>query len=270
MKIISHNINGLNAYVKNNKLKQLMEEENADIYCFQEVKCANESKINSLLGDEILNEYNVYNSINTYKKGYAGVTTLVKKDINVKTVEIINPSNTNLSGYAEGRLVIIEFDNFILLNLYNVNSGGEIKTKDRLIYDLWLISYISVLQKIKPIILCGDLNVCLTEFDYWGNYKKAINSGPGLMNFEINALSMNVNHNKLIDGFRYLHGDERKYSWFTRGTKKSKQQPWESRHGWRLDYFILSEILKDRIDECDIREAWNKVDHSPIILSIKF
>ena len=199
MKIISHNINGLNAYIKNGKFEKILKED-ADIYCFQEVKCANENKINSLLGNDVLNKYNIYNSINTFKKGYAGVTTLVKKNVNVRMSYSINPPNINLSGYAEGRLIITEFDNFILLNLYNINSGGEVKTKDRVIYDLWLINYISVLQKIKPIILCGDLNVCLTELDYWGNYEKALNSCPGLMIFEINEMTINVNDNKLIDG----------------------------------------------------------------------
>lgn len=268
MKIISHNINGLNAYIKNNKLKRLMSEENADVYCFQEVKCSTEEKIKSLLGNDILNEYNVYNSINNYKKGYAGVTTLVKKNINVKYTEVVNPIVDSLSEYSKGRLIVIEFDNFILLNLYNVNSGGDIKTKDRIIYDLWLLDYIASLQIIKPIILCGDLNVCMSELDYWGNYKKAIDSGPGLMKFEINAMNGIVSINKLIDGFRYLHKDDRKYSWYANGTKRSKMQPWEAHHGWRLDYFLVSNVLKDNIKECDIREAWNKVDHSPIILEI--
>ena len=268
MKIVSHNINGLNAYVKNEKLKKLMNEENADIYCFQEVKCSDENKIKLLIGNDILNEYNLFCSINTFKKGYAGVITLVRKNINVVFNDAVNPEIEELSGYAEGRLIINEFNNFILLNLYNINSGGEIKTRDRVIYDLWLISYINILQHIKPIILCGDLNVCHTKLDYWGNYDKSIDSCPGLMTFEINGMSSNVSINKLIDGFRYKHGYERKYSWFKSISKRSKQQPWESRHGWRLDYFMLSEMLKDKIKDCDIRETWNKIDHSPIILEI--
>lgn len=268
MKLVSHNINGLNAYVKNNKLQKLMNEENADIYCFQEVKCSDEEKIKKLLGENILNEYNLYCSINTFKKGYAGVITLVRKNINILYGEAIEPEIEELSGYVGGRLITTEFNDFILLNLYNVNSGGEIKTNDRIIYDIYLISYIRLLQQIKPIILCGDLNVCLTENDYWGNYNKAIDSCPGLMSFEINAMTSNIVVNKLIDAFRCLHGDERKYSWFRNGRKNAKQQPWESRHGWRLDYFIISEALKDKIKDCDIREAWNKVDHSPIILEI--
>ena len=268
MKIVSHNINGLNAYIKNNKLQQLMSEENADVYCFQEVKCSNEEKIKALFGDDVLNEYNVYNSINTQKKGYAGVTTLVRKSIDVIYTESVNPNRDSLSLYSEGRLFLVEFKDFILLNLYSINSGGEVKQHDRQIYELWLINYIYALQKVKPIILCGDLNVCATELDYWGNYKKAINSCPGLMEFEIKLIDYNITTNKLIDGFRHKHGDERKYSWFTNSKRKGTKQPWESRHGWRLDYFILSESLKDRIIDCDVREAWQKVDHSPIILEI--
>lgn len=268
MKIISHNINGLNAYVKNGKLEKILKED-ADIYCFQEVKCADENKIRNLFGNEVLEKYNIYNSINTFKKGYAGVTILVKKEIEVKTAESITPSNDNLSGYSEGRLYVLELNDVIILNIYSVNSAGEQKTKDRLLYELWLADFVKLLQKIKPIIICGDLNVCGTELDYWGNYEKARDSGPGLMTFEINLFKALLITNNLIDGFRYIHEDERKYSWFTNGRKKDAKQPWESRHGWRLDYFLLSNTLKDKINDCDIYEAWNHVDHSPIVLEIK-
>ena len=265
MKIVSHNINGLNAYIKNGKLDRLLNEVPADIYCFQEVKCSDEEKIVKLLGEEILNEYDVYSFINDFKKGYAGVSVLMKKDLKPIHVDTVNINNPNISGYAKGRLLVCEFDSFILLNLYSINSGGDIKTKDRLIFDTYLIKYIEAIQKIKPVVICGDLNVCSTEYDYWGNYEKAIGSMPGLMKFEINLFEAITQTNHLVDGFRHIHKNERKYSWIPTRGKKSKDG---KIHGWRLDYFLISADIVNKIKDCDVKEKWQEADHSPIILDI--
>lgn len=269
MKIISHNINGINSFMNSERYKIL--EENADVYCFQEVKCADENKISSLLGNDILSKYNVFNSVNTFKKGYAGVTTLVKKNINVFFVHIPDITGQNMSGYAEGRIITIVFDDFCLINIYSVNSAGEQKTNDRINFEKYLITYINFIKELskKPVIVCGDLNVCSTEYDYWGNYKKAINSGPGLMQFEIDACANLKEVCNLTDAYRYKNGNERKYSWYGNPRRKGVAAPWELRHGWRLDYFLVENSILNRVEDSDIYELYQHIDHSPISIEIK-
>lgn len=264
MKIVSHNINGLNAYIKNGKLKRILEE-NADVYCFQEVKCSSVEKIKELLGD-VLDEYCVYNNINEKKKGYAGVTTLVRKNIDNQIItEDCDPLGINigLNEYGYGRAVLLEFKKFFLFNVYSVNSGN--KEKERLLYERNLNFYVKCLQKQKPVVICGDLNVCATELDYWGNYEKAKDSMPGLMKFEIEKFDELINEHKLYDTYRLKNGHKREYSWFSGMRRKTDKL---STHGWRLDYFLVSESLIDDIEDSQILEYWNTIDHSPITLII--
>lgn len=274
MKIISHNINGLKSFMGSERSKIL--EERADVYCFQEVKCADEDKIKALLGD-ITSEYYVFNSVNTFKKGYAGVTTLVKKSINVNRWDAPIPLDgmpglypDGMSGYCEGRIVTVLFDDFCLLNIYSVNSAGEQKTQDRKLFETYLIKYINSLKEkySKPIIICGDLNVCSTEYDYWGNYKKVVNSGPGLMQFEIDAFANLTESCNLVDTYRMINGDKREYSWYGNARRKGVAAPWELRHGWKLDYFLVEESIKNRVVSADIYELYQHVDHSPISIEI--
>lgn len=264
MKIVSHNINGLNAYVNNGKLDRLMQE-NADIYCLQEVKCSSEEKIKDLLAS-ILDEYNMYNNINESKKGYAGVTTLVRKSIDNQIIsEDCNPLGIyiGLTEYGHGRAVLHEFEKFFLLNVYSVNSGN--KQEERLKYERNLSLFTEALQKQKPIIICGDLNVCATELDYWGNYERAKDTMPGLMSFEISKFAELTRNHKLCDAYRLKNGHKREYSWFPPMRRKTDKP---STHGWRLDYFLVSESLIDNVENSQILQHWNNNDHSPITLKI--
>lgn len=259
MKIISHNINGINAYKKNGKLDNIIEL-NADIYCFQEVKKNDIKDIDKILQGTPLKNYIKHYSFSEFKKGYAGVLTLIKPDINV--IAEHHPENDNiilenLTGYGSGRIVTTEFDNFYLVNVYVVNSVG--KEFDRMWWDANLVKYLQTLN--KPYVLCGDMNVCSTELDYWGNYEKAIDTCAGLMQFEIDGFDKLVKTLSLTDTFRKMNGNERKYSWLSPFTRNKT-------HGWRLDYFLVSKDIDNLIISSDILENWQKNDHMPIVLEI--
>jgi exodeoxyribonuclease-3 len=266
MKIVSHNINGLKAYMTSDRCRIL--NEGYEVYCFQEVKCSDNSGILGALGQDILNSYDVYSSINTFKKGYSGVTTLVRKDIPVLSFEIPVPCISGLSGYAEGRVVCIEFEDFYLINLYNINSGGEIKTKDRPLFEAYLIDYIKNKCGNKSFIISGDLNVCSTLYDYWGDYERSMDLCPGLMKFEVDLFQNLVKELDLVDSFRYFHTIDRKYSWYGASKRKGTREPWETGHGWRLDYFLVSSGLINKLVDSDILELYQHHDHSPIILEL--
>lgn len=259
MQIISYNINGLNAFATKNKLTDLFNEHPADVYCFQEVK-ADAAKIDKILSEHT-EGYLYFGSVNEYKKGYAGVATLVKETLKNDICDWYEKV-FNYNGdytYTAGRVVTVEFNKFYLVNVYVVNSGN--KEEIRKNFDIQFMEYLKSLP--KPYIVCGDFNVCATELDYWGNYTKSINSGPGLMDFEITGFNKLITECNLTDAFRTFHKSDRVYSWFSpRSGAIYKGQ------GWRLDYFLVSNEFLPKIKSCDIIEKYQGPDHSPILLYI--
>ena len=260
MKIVSHNINGINAYKNNGKLDRLLEL-NADVYCLQEVKKNDIESVKKILNGTQFENYVMHYSFSTFKKGYAGVLTLIKPDIEYIAEHHPEIDDNiileNLSGYGSGRIVTTEFDKFYLVNVYVVNSGG--KGEDRKQWDMNLIKYLNSLD--KPFVICGDMNVCSTELDYWSNYVKAIDTCAGLMQFEIDGFSKLINECNLVDAFRYINNDKRKYSWLSPFARNKN-------NGWRLDYFLVNKDLENNIKNSDIIEQWQKNDHMPITLEI--
>ena len=258
MKIISHNVNGLKSYINSGKLNALLKFD-ADIYCFQEVKVQDIDQLEDLL-EPYLDDYCVYSQECLTKKGYAGVLFMVKNDINH---EAVYPEDSLVFGdteYASGRIIQLDLDdNISLINVYVVNSAK--KELERLLFDEKLKNYVkSLIEKGRKIILLGDMNVCSTELDFWGNYDIAKNLFPGLCKFEIDGFHDLLNECQLNDTFRMLHPDERKYSWCSPKTKNDHQ-------GWRLDYFLTTKDIN--IKESNIYQGWNTVgDHSPIELII--
>jgi len=269
MKIVSYNINGLNAFVKNGKLDELLKTIPADIYCFQEVK-ADYDKIDKLLSsNEIINSnYTWLSSPSIGKKGYAGVTILFRNEfssmidetfIENMPVMVTESGNTIDHTYTSGRIVGIEFEDFILINVYVVNSGN--KDEIRKEFDKFLQEDLKTFY--KPYIICGDFNVCATELDYWGNYKKQINSGPGLMQYEIDGMKSLMENIQLVDVYRELNPDKRAYTWYS-PQHGAINRGW----GWRIDYFLASKELIPMIKNSKIYEKFQGADHCPIELEI--
>ena len=270
MKIVSFNINGLNAFYSKGNLEKIISETDADIYCFQETKisAAKDEKMKEIYSK--FPDYTPYSSICIVKNGYAGVSTLVHNrikdrlkgiDTNVNVLEHID----GYSNFGNGRVVVTEFDRFYLINTYVINSGG--KSVARIKFDIQMRQYINMLNSIKPVIYCGDLNVCGTKFDYWGNYEKAKNSAPGLCEFEINGFNKLINECNLVDSYRYINGLKQEYTWFSPMGSKT-YSACKLRRGWRIDYFMVSDSIKEKIKNSKIYEGWNEKDHSPIEMEI--
>lgn len=257
MKILTYNINGINAFVKNGKWEQLQNEHTADIYCFQEIKGDHDRVIKSLATED----YIIYTSTNAWKKGYAGVATLIKKDLNEKVISVKTPDILPGYGYCLGRIVEIEFEDYVLINIYNLNSGG--KDKMRQLFDIAFNEYCKRIT--KDVIIVGDMNICATANDYWGNYEKALDSAPGLMKFEIADFNKFISENYLVDIYRRDNPDGRDYSWYSPRNKKSIIDG----KGWRLDYVLSTRNIEDRIKNIKIVSGYQGADHSPVIFELQ-
>lgn len=271
MKIVSFNINGLNAFDNKGNLERLISETDADIYCFQETKisAAKEERMKEIYSKFPC--YKAYNAICIVKNGYAGVSTLVHDRVKdrlklIDTTINVLQYDEEYAKFGNGRVVMLEFDNFYLVNTYVVNSGG--KSVARIKFDIRMRQYLSWLSSMKPVIYCGDLNVCGTELDYWGNFERSKNTAPGLFEFEINAFSKLINECNMVDTYRYTNGDKKEYTWFSPMGSKYTDSACKLRKGWRIDYFLVSDELKDKVRYSKIYEGWNEKDHSPIELEI--
>jgi exodeoxyribonuclease-3 len=252
MKIISWNVNGLNAQLKKNYLNDLINNENPDILCLSE------TKINNNFKDEYFKDkfkYRYWN-ISTIKKGYSGVSILVKK---------IEPLNIKYGLYDldnEGRVITLEFKKFYLINVYTPNSGELLK---RLKYrnEIWdreFEKYILELKKnSKEIIICGDLNVAHKEIDI-KNAKSNLRSA-GFTIEERTSFDQILINTELIDIYRYLFPNKIEYTYWTY-LRKAR----EKNIGWRIDYFLVSKKLLNKIKNCSILTDVLGSDHAPIKL----
>jgi len=268
MKIVSFNINGLNAALNNGKFDRLINETKPDILCLQEIKMQ-QNKLNEFV--EKYPEWIIISSINSVKRGYAGVSTLISKEKckEFNYIQSFIPEEIITEdidpAYGNGRVIVSEFKDFYLINSYTMNSGA--KMIKRVQYDQNLLKLLKSLN--KPYILCGDLNVCSTYKDFWGNYEKSRNTYPGLMDFEIfHFEDAYINEEKLIDIYRKQYPESREYTWFSNPRRKGIKTPHETNHGWRLDYFLIKPELEKYVKETKIFFNFQEIDHEPILLDI--
>ncbi len=253
MKLISWNVNGLRATI-NKGFKEFFEEINADIFCVQETKMQLEQL--DIFMEMIFNGYHQYwNSAE--KKGYSGTVIFTKEEpINVKYGLGIEEHDN------EGRLITLEFDKFYLVNCYTPNSK---RTLERLTYRMiWedvLREYLQSLDKIKPVIYCGDLNVAHQEIDIKNAKSNVGNSG--FTNEEREKMTILLNSG-FVDTFRYKYPDkEDSYTWWSYMANVR-----EKNIGWRIDYFIVSDRIKENIEDAKIHPEIFGSDHCPVELKI--
>lgn len=270
MKIISWNINGIRAILKktniiNNKNKanntfiEYLKKEDADIYCFSEIKlCLKNVDLEKML--PLKNYYKYYNTCsNTIKKGsYSGVLVLSK----------IKPKFVNIDFYnnIEGRFIHLEYEKFNLINLYVPNSGEKLK---RLEYrtSIWDINLIETVKKLneqnKNLILCGDFNSVHLEIDSY-DFKKHNNKLAGVTNKEIFNFKKLLNQN-LINVFREFYPNKIQFSYYTYRFKAR-----EHNKGLLIDFFLVSKKLKDNVKKIEYQENIYGSDHLPVLLIIDF
>lgn len=249
MKLISWNVNGIRACV-NKGFKEFFENINADIFCIQETKCQK---------DQIELEFKGYKSYwnSAEKKGYSGTAIFTKIDpIDVKYGIGIEEHD------KEGRVITLEFEKFYMVNIYTPNSKRELERLDyRQIWEDEIRKYLLDLQKTKPVIMCGDLNVAHEEIDL---KNPKTNRGNAGFTDEERAKMTKLLNSGFIDTFRHLYPKkEEAYTWWSYMGKAR-----EKNIGWRIDYFIISKDIANEIKEAKIHPEILGSDHCPIELEI--
>ena len=255
MKLVSWNVNGLRAVI-NKGFKDFFKEIDADIFCMQETKMQ-ENQLDDNI-KEIFKGYNAYwNSAE--KKGYSGTAIITKsKPLNVKYGIGIEEHD------KEGRVITLEFEKFYMVNCYTPNSKRELERLDyRMIWEDAFRNYLVELNKEKPVIICGDLNVAHKEIDL--KNPKTNRRNAGFTDEEREKMTELLNAG-FTDTFRYLYPDKTEaYTWWSYMFKAR-----EKNAGWRIDYFIVSNSIKDKIKESYTYSEVMGSDHCPVGLDIDF
>ncbi len=253
MRLISWNVNGLRAAITKG-FGDFFNEINADIFCIQETKMQEEQIDDNM--KELFKEYNSYwNSAE--KKGYSGTAIFSKrKPINVTYGIGIEEHD------KEGRVITLEFENFFMVDCYTPNAKRGLERLDyRVIWEDEFRKYLLKLNETKPVILCGDLNVAHEEIDL--KNPKTNRGNAGFTDEEREKMTELLNAG-FTDTFRYLYPDkEDAYSWWSYMFKAR-----EKNVGWRIDYFIVSKTIEDKIKEASIYSEILGSDHCPVGLEI--
>lgn len=248
-KLISWNVNGLRACVKKGFL-DYFNEMDADIFCVQETKLQ-EGQIDL----ELEGYYNYWNYAE--KKGYSGTAVFTKeKPISVKMGLGIEEHDN------EGRVITLEYDKFFLVNVYTPNSQQKLaRLEYRMSWEDVFRNYLKDLEKNKPVILCGDLNVAHKEIDLKNPSSNRKNAG--FSDEERSKMSELLNSG-FTDTFRYFYPDiEGVYSWWSYRFNARANNA-----GWRIDYFIVSQSLNDKLEDAKIHTSIEGSDHCPVELEI--
>lgn len=250
MKLASWNVNGLRSVMKKGDFEHYLKESDADIVCLQE------TKIQAGQVDLDLKDYHTYWNY-AEKKGYSGTAIFTKQEPLAVTYGL------DLEEYdQEGRVITAVFDDFYLLTVYTPNSKrGLIRLDYRMKWEEVFLDYIKRLDKHKPVIFCGDLNVAHQEIDI--KNPKTNRKSAGFSDEERAKFSALLSEG-FIDTYRYLYPDqEGAYTWWSNFSNARAKNT-----GWRLDYFVVSERLKNKVKEAGIQNQVMGSDHCPIELEI--
>mgnify|MGYP001168842848 FL=1 len=253
MKIISWNVNGIRAVAQKNffdDFKALA----PDILCLQETKAQDDQVTETLSSIE---GYHIYSN-SAEKKGYSGTAIISKtKPLSItKGIGIEEHDN-------EGRVLCAEYENFYLVTVYVPNSGSDLKRLGyRQIWDLAFFNYLKNLEKQKPVIVCGDMNVAHRPIDLT-HPKANYNKYAGYMQEEIDGMDR-FTQGGLVDSFRYFYPDKTgAYSWWSyRAGARAKNV------GWRIDYFLVSESFMTQVKSASILPEIMGSDHCPIAIEL--
>lgn len=248
MKLISWNVNGLRACVTKGFM-DFFNQENADIFCLQETKLQPHQIELELEGYEIY-----WHSAE--KKGYSGTAVFTKiKPLSVQTDFGVDKFND------EGRVLTLEFEKFYLVNAYVPNSKEGLARLDyRMEWEETLLNHFQNLNVKKPVIYCGDLNVAHQEMDLKNPSSNRKN--PGFSDEERAKMTLLLD-NGFVDTYRYLYPDKVEYSWWSYRFNARANNA-----GWRIDYFVVSKELQDKIQDAVIYGDVLGSDHCPVGLDI--
>ena len=250
MKIISWNVNGIRAVIKKG-FYDFVDEYQPDILCIQETK-AHKEQVDLDLSNY---PYQYWNS--AVKKGYSSTAIFSK----VKPLNIINDMGIEEHD-QEGRVITMELDKYYLVTVYTPNSKRELlRLPYRQKWDADFLKYMKKLEKDKPVIFCGDLNVAHKEIDL--KNPKTNHFNPGFTDEERRGFS-NIVEAGFIDTFREFYKDGGHYTWWSYMFQARKRDI-----GWRIDYFCISKILKSKLLDAYILKDVIGSDHAPVVMEIK-
>lgn len=250
MKLISWNVNGLRACVQKNFMEDF-EKLDADIFCLQETKLQ-EGQIQL----DLPGYFQYWNYAE--KKGYSGTAVFTKKEpLSVKNGIGIEEHD------HEGRVITLEFENFFIVTVYTPNSQNELKRLDyRMKWEDAFREYLLSLKEKKGVIVCGDMNVAHNEIDL--KNPKTNHNNAGFTDEEREKMTKLL-ESGFVDSFRYFYPDaEGIYSWWSyRFQARAKNA------GWRIDYFLVSDNIKEQMEDAKIHTEIMGSDHCPVELQLQ-
>ncbi|MEE0780371.1 MAG: exodeoxyribonuclease III [Sellimonas sp.] len=250
MKFISWNVNGIRACVQKGFL-DFFQEADADIFCIQETKMQEGQLDLELPGYHQYWNYAV-------RKGYSGTAIFTKREpVSVQYGIGIEEHD------QEGRVITLEFEDFYFVTVYTPNSQSELARLDyRMQWETDFLAYLKRLEEKKPVVFCGDLNVAAEEIDLKNPKTNRKNAG---FTDEERDKFRTLKAAGFIDTFRYFYPDQEGiYSWWSYRFSARKKNA-----GWRIDYFVVSEVLKDRLEDAKILTEVMGSDHCPVELDMK-
>lgn len=248
MKLVSWNVNGLRSCLGKGFLEYVAIE-NPDVICLQEIKCEEHQVDFDLPG-----YHRYFHSAD--KKGYSGTAVFTKEEPLSVTYDFGIDEHRH-----EGRVITAEYPEFYLVCCYTPNSkDGLLRLPYRMQWEDDLRAYLQELDAVKPVVYCGDLNVAHEEIDIKNPKTNHFNAG---FSDEERGKMTELLSAGFTDTFRYLHPDTVTYSWWS-----FRFHARENNTGWRLDYFIVSDRLRERLTNADIRTEVYGSDHCPVVLEI--
>ena len=250
MKLISWNVNGIRACVGKGFL-EFFKEADADIFCIQE------SKMQAGQLELDLPGYHQYWNY-AEKKGYSGTAIFTKRKPLSETYGMGIEEHDK-----EGRVITLEFEDFYMVTVYTPNSQNELARLDyRMTWEEAFLAYLKKLEENKPVIVCGDMNVAHKEIDL--KNPKTNRKNAGFTDEEREKFSILL-ENGFVDTFRHFYPEQEGiYSWWSYRFKAR-----EKNAGWRIDYFLVSEMLKDKLKDAKILTEVFGSDHCPVELQIE-
>ncbi|MGO4891526.1 exodeoxyribonuclease III [Flavobacterium sp. W21_SRS_FM6] len=252
MKLVSWNVNGIRAAM-NKEFAESFANMNCDVLCLQETK-AQDEQVQVALAE--IDGYQIFTN-SAVKKGYSGTSIITRVAPLSVTLDMGIEEHDQ-----EGRVLCAEFSDFYLVTVYTPNSGSELK---RLAYrqqwDADFLSYLQALESQKPVVVCGDLNVAHKAIDL-ARPKANYNKSAGFTQQEIDGLD-NLVKAGFIDSFRHVYPEQQKFSWWSyRAGAREKNV------GWRIDYFLTSSSLANKIQDAEIYNDVFGSDHCPVVLHL--
>lgn len=274
MKLVSWNIDSLNAALTSNSARALMSknvlnkiiEYNPDVIAIQETKLSSKgpSKQHLEILKEKFSDYEIVwnSSVEPARKGYAGTMFLYKNCLKPKASFPVIGAPSTMD--VEGRIITLEFNDFYLTQVYTPNAGdGLNRLEERQIWDEKYADYLVSLDQDKPVIAAGDFNVAHEEIDL--AHPNSNRRSAGFTDEERRGFT-NLLAKGFTDTFRYIHGDiEGVYSWWAQRSVTSKI----NNSGWRIDYWLVSNRLAEKVIKSEMIDSGPRQDHTPLLLEIK-